>query len=180
MSAPATPSADDPRTPGIRHAPPTGGVGGGHAASGGRPVHLRGRYLALVALGGTVGTAAREWLGLVVPAVDGIPVIILVINVVGALALGALLESLVRRGADEGRRRTIRLLLGTGLLGGFTTYSALATATSVLVASGRTGAAVVYALATLLLGAGATLAGIALASAAHRRRIGVLPQGAAE
>ncbi len=37
--------------------------------------------------------------------------------------LGALLESLARRGPDEGRRRAIRLLVGTGGLGGFTTYS---------------------------------------------------------
>jgi CrcB protein len=182
MNAPATPSDDEPRMPGVKHGLPVdGGAGGDDTASGsGRPMHLRGRYLALVAVGGLVGTASREGLSLAVPAVDGVPVIIMVINVVGAFALGALLESLVRRGADEGRRRTIRLLLGTGVLGGFTTYSALATATSVLLASGRTGAAILYALATLLLGAGATLAGIAIASAANRRRIGSPSLGAVE
>lgn len=134
-----------------------------------RPVHLQWRYLGLVAGGGTVGTALREALSIIVPAVDGVSVIILAINVVGALALGVLLEALVRRGADEGWRRTLRLLLGTGVLGGFTTYSALAADSGALLTNGRTGAAIVYALATVILGAAATFTGITLATFAHRR-----------
>lgn len=136
------------------------------------PVHLSPRFLGLVALGGTVGTAAREGLSLAFPATDGVPVVILVINVVGAFALGLLLDALVRGGPDDGARRGIRLLVGTGMLGGFTTYSALATGTSLLLADGRALAGIGYALATLLLGAGATVAGIAIASAFHRRRLG--------
>lgn len=135
-----------------------------------RPVHLRIRYLGAVALGGMVGTAVREGLSISVPAVQGVSLIILFINVVGAFALGALLEALVHGGADEGRRRSLRLLLGTGALGGFTTYSTLATGTSVLFTAGRSGAAIAYALATLLLGAAATFAGIWFASAANDRR----------
>lgn len=144
-----------------------------------RPVHLRVRYLAVVALGGMVGTASREVLSIIVPSVWGIPVIILLINIVGAFALGALLEALARRGADEGRRRSLRLLLCTGVLGGFTTYSALATDTSELLADGRAGAAIGYALATLLVGAAATFAGIAIASAVHQRRRNTAGPGAA-
>jgi CrcB protein len=135
-----------------------------------RPIHLRWTYLALVALGGTLGTAAREGLSLAVPALDGINWIILVINVVGAFLLGVLLESLVRRGADEGRRRILRLLLGTGVLGGFTTYSSLAVATAGFFRDGRPGVAFAYAFATVVIGAAATVAGIALASLEHRRR----------
>ena len=135
-----------------------------------RPVHLQWRYLGLVAGGGTVGTALREALSIIVPAVDGVSVIVLAINVVGAFALGVLLEALVRRGTDEGWRRTLRLLLGTGVLGGFTTYSALAADSGALLTNGRTGAAIVYALATVILGAAATFTGITLATFAHRRR----------
>ena len=47
------------------------------------------------------------------------------INVVGAFALGAVIGGVARRPADP-RARTAQLFLGTGVLGGFTTYSALA------------------------------------------------------
>ena len=83
--------------------------------------------------------------------------------------MGVLLESLGRRGVDDGRRRCLRLLIGTGVLGGFTTYSALAIDTGVLAVSGHVPIAVGYALATIILGAGATFAGIAIAAFAHRR-----------
>ncbi|MCU1586159.1 MAG: crcB 1 [Microbacteriaceae bacterium] len=137
-----------------------------------RPPHLRWRYLGLVALGGVAGTAAREALSLTVPSLGGVPVIILAINVVGAFALGLLLDSLMRRGADEGTRRGVRLLVGTGVLGGFTTYSALATGTSLLFTEGQPAAGIAYSLATVVLGGLATFAGIALATAAHRPRSG--------
>jgi CrcB protein len=99
-----------------------------------------------------------------------VPWAVLAANLVGAFALGVLLEALVRRGADHGARRTLRLLLGTGFLGGFTTYSALVTDTAVLWGSGAAGLATLYSLGTLLVGALATVAGILLAAALHRRR----------
>ena len=126
-----------------------------------RPVHVRPAYVALVFAGGTVGTAAREGLSLAFPAVNGIPYTILAINLLGAFLLGLLLEALVRRGPDHGQRRTLRLLLGTGFMGGFTTYSALATASAELIGDGRAGAGIGYGLATVLVGAVATIAGIA-------------------
>ncbi len=135
-----------------------------------RPIHLRRRYLAIVALGGAVGTAGREALSLAIPPILGLPVGTLIINVVGAFALGALLEALARLGADEGIRRTLRLLLGTGFLGGFTTYSALATTVGQLLSAGRTPSAVAYGVATVVLGAVATLFGIVASASVHRRR----------
>lgn len=135
-----------------------------------RPVHLRVSYLALVAVGGTIGTAAREALSLAFPPVAGVPVSIFGINIVGAFLLGVLLEALVRRGPDKGRRRTMRLLLGTGGLGGFTTYSALATDTALLFSAHASGLAALYAIATVLVGALATWAGLAVATTHHRRR----------
>ncbi|WEO77139.1 CrcB family protein [Cryobacterium sp. SO2] len=135
-----------------------------------RPVHLRWRALALVFAGGTVGTALREILAISVPPVAGVAVVIVAINIVGAFLLGLLLETLARRGPDEGRRRQLRLLLGTGVLGGFTTYSALATDTSLLLADNRLGTALLYALGTVIVGAAASWAGIGAAGALHRRR----------
>ena len=110
-----------------------------------RPIHLHWRYLGLVAAGGAVGTALREALSLVIPPAGGIDLVVLGINIVGAFALGVLLERLARRGADEGRRRTARLLLGTGVLGGFTTYSTLATDASTLIAGNQAWLAIAYA-----------------------------------
>jgi CrcB protein len=134
------------------------------------PALPRPASLALVFVGGTLGTAGREALTLLIPSSGGVPWAVLIANLAGAFALGALLEALARRGADHGRRRMLRLLLGTGFLGGFTTYSALATDTAVLWGAGAAGLGAVYAVGTVLVGAVATLAGILLAAALHRRR----------
>lgn len=128
-----------------------------------RPPHLRWGSLGLVALGGAIGTGVRAVLADAFPAHDGISWVILVINVVGAFCLGLLLESLARRGPDVGRRRTVRLLVGTGVLGGFTTYSTLADDTAQLLDVGRWGAGSGHALLTVALGLLAVLAGIWLA-----------------
>ena len=130
-----------------------------------RPSHLRWSHLGLVAAGGALGTAGREALSLAHPAAaGGFPVTTFLINAVGAFLLGFLLEYLTRGGPDEGHRRSLRLLLGTGVLGGFTTYSALATDTAVLT-SGSTGLAFGYAAATLVVGVVASTVGIAAGSA---------------
>lgn len=123
-------------------------------------VHLQPAFLAVVALGGALGTGAREGVSLLVPSSGEFPVAILLINLSGAFLLGLLLDALARRGPDVGRRRFARLLLGTGFCGGFTTYSSLATATAVLLTDSATGTAVLYALITVLGGAVASWAGI--------------------
>ena len=143
------------------------------AARSARPVHLSWRYLGLVAAGGTVGTALRALLTTAVPQQQGhFPVATFGINILGALLLGALLESLARRGPDEGRRRVVRLLVGTGVLGGFTTYSALVVDATLLLTRDTVREALLYALGTIILGAVATWVGIALSATLHRRRDG--------
>lgn len=134
----------------------------------GSPPHLSPPLLGAVWLGGAAGTGSRYLIGRVVPHAAGVPIATLAVNVVGAFALGVLMEALVRRGSDTGRRRALRLLLGTGFLGGFTTYSALAVDTVTLVRGGLLGTAVGYAAATVLVGGLASLAGIAVGTLTRR------------
>ncbi len=128
------------------------------------------RYVGLVLVGGTVGTGLREVITLLTPRAAGVPVATVGINVVGAFLLGVLLEHLARSGPDTGTRRDLRLLIGAGGLGGFTTYSALATDTALLWSHGSIAVALLYSLGTLVVGAAASWAGIALASRRFRRR----------
>jgi CrcB protein len=83
-----------------------------------------------------------------------------VANIVGAFVLGLLLEALGRRGADEGGRQRVRLLLGTGFCGAFTTYSALAVETDLLVRAHGSGLALGYLAATVVAGLLATVLGV--------------------
>ena len=129
-----------------------------------RPNHLRPAAIGLVVVGGALGAAGREAVVLAVPDVDGLPVAILLVNVVGAFVLGLLYESLTRRPPGEPRAGRLRLLLGTGFCGGFTTYSTLATGTALLVDASRTDVAMIYVAATLVVGTVATVLGIVVGS----------------
>ncbi|MFF1876702.1 fluoride efflux transporter CrcB [Leifsonia sp. NPDC058230] len=131
-------------------------------------MHLRWRYIALVFVGGALGTTVRYLVSAVVPSVAGLPIATFGINVVGAFLLGILLEALALRGPDEGMRRDLRLFIGTGILGGFTTYSAFAVDADGLIVAQNIGGSILYALATILIGALASVAGIALAARVGR------------
>ncbi len=136
------------------------------------PVHLHWRSILLVFAGGALGTAIRYLLTLAVPPAQGVPFTTFVINVVGAFVLGWLLQALALRGRDEGRRRDVRLFAGTGILGGFTTYSALAVDTDGLIAGHDIAIGIGYSVLTVAVGAAATAAGIASATAIARRAAG--------
>jgi CrcB protein len=136
------------------------------------PVHLHWRSVGLVFAGGAIGTAVRYLLTLSIPPAAGVPVVTFAINVTGAFMLGWLLQALALRGPDEGVRRAIRLFAGTGILGGYTTYSSLAVDTDGLIASQSVGLSILYAVATIVLGAAASVAGIAVAAGIARRRAG--------
>lgn len=116
------------------------------------------RRVLLVALGGTVGTAARLGLGLVIPDAGGFPIAVLLANVVGALLIGVLVARPLDR-CGETAAADLRLLLGTGVLGGFTTYSAFMTGTVSLWADAPL-VATAYAAGTLALGLGAAALGL--------------------
>ncbi len=119
-------------------------------------------------LGGAMGTGVRYLVSSVTPAWSGVPMGTFAVNVLGAFLLALLLERLVRRGNDTGWSRRWRLTIGTGLLGGFTTYSALAVDSATLL-RGHPGPAIGYAVGTVAIGAAASAAGILLSRARRRR-----------
>ncbi|GHF62010.1 CrcB protein [Deinococcus metalli] len=113
---------------------------------------------AWVMLGGAVGAAARYGTQLALaPLVlrAGVPVAVLLINVVGSFLLG-LTVALVGRGAWP---ETARLAFGTGVLGAFTTFSTFSVDLADLLGAGRSGAATLYALLSVLLGVLAAVLG---------------------
>lgn len=121
--------------------------------------------LGLVFVGGVCGTWVRAELSNRFPvAADAWPWTTFWINVSGALVLGVLLGLLARLGDDSGWRRRVRLGLGTGVLGGYTTYSTFAVEVverqreSLLLLS--TG----YALASLVCGVLAAAIGLRVAA----------------
>jgi len=109
--------------------------------------------VAVVAVGGAFGSLARYAVALLLPlGRSGLPVGTLLTNVAGSFLLGFL----VARAADA---PWLRAFLGTGVLGGFTTFSALALETDRLLARAPA-VAVLYAGLSLLLGLGAAALGL--------------------
>lgn len=114
-----------------------------------------------VAAGGAAGCVARYGLTTVVPTPLGST---LLVNLVGAFALGLLLEGLAR----GGDRPLLRLGAGTGFLGAFTTYSTFAVEIDLLARDGAAVLAVGYAAVSLVGGVLAVFAGVALAGVVRR------------
>lgn len=131
-----------------------------------RPPYLRPVLIGLVAVGGMVGTLGRAGLAEVLPHSSGEwPWSTLLVNLLGSFVLAVLLELLgrLRRGLVP-----LRLALGTGLLGGFTTYSSFAVETADLLRTGQSLLALLYVLVSL--GGGLVLALVGLRLAGGRSR----------
>ena len=108
------------------------------------------RFALLAGVGGTLGTGLRATLTLVVfPGADILTV--LIINTVGSFLLGLLVPR-------AGRRTSV--FLGTGVLGGFTTYSALSLTTVQLSTTGSPAAGFFLAAGTVIAGLVAALFGL--------------------
>ena len=133
------------------------------------PRRIRPAAIAWVFIGGTVGTAIRAGITAIAIPPTNLPITTALINIVGAFLLGLLLELLALRPLPGRSGTDLKLLLGTGVLGGFTTYSALAVDTVLLATGVSTAAAIGYAVGTLVLGAVATAAGIILATVISRQ-----------
>ena len=136
-----------------------------------RPAHLDPRLVVVVAVGGAVGTTARWALTQAVgTSSSGWPTATFVENLLGSFLLGALLEALLRRGSESPRGRLVRLGVGTGVLGGFTTFSSLAIEMERLIAGGQVTMSLIYGALSVVLGLLACVAGIALAARHHHGR----------
>jgi CrcB protein len=129
-----------------------------------RPTPL---LIAVVTLGGASGTALRYAVTQLLPTTHLIPWATLCVNVIGAFLLGLLLERLARSGAETPRRTLARLGLGTGLLGGLTTYSALAVEVQDLLGRGEFSAGLGYGLGSVA--AGLASVGLGIVVAGHGR-----------
>lgn len=115
----------------------------------------------LVFLGGGLGAAARYGVGVLTLRIvgSGYPWGTFAINVLGAFLMGVAAETFALK---AGLSQPLRLFLTTGILGGFTTFSTYALETALLHERGELGAAVAYALGSLVIGVAALFAGLAL------------------
>lgn len=111
----------------------------------------------LVAIGGAIGSAARFGVGIVAARWfgTGFPWGTLAVNALGGFAMGVLAARLAS--PDE----NLRLLLGVGVLGGFTTFSAFSLETVRLLQQ-QPASALFYVLASLILCIGACWFGLML------------------
>lgn len=125
--------------------------------------------IGVVGIGGALGSAARYGIAQWMPATSGFPWSTFAVNLVGAFILGVLLELVTLSGPDTGRRRQLRLLIGTGFCGGLTTYSTLAVEADLLVRSHRDGLAAAYGLSSVAAGLAVAALGVVLAAQSRRR-----------
>ena len=130
-----------------------------------RPSVWRGQgpVVAVVALGGAIGATGRYAASLWWPAQSGgFPWTTFWINVVGCAVIGVFMVVITDVWAAH---RLVRPFFGTGVLGGFTTFSTYAVDIQKLVDAGHPRTALAYLAATLL----AALAAVSLAVTAARR-----------
>lgn len=122
--------------------------------------------VAVVALGGGIGAAARYGGGLLWPTGPAaFPSTTLLVNVIGSALIGVLLVLIVEVWAAH---RLARPFLGTGVLGGFTTFSTYAADVERLIDAGHTRTGLIYLALTPAL----ALLAVWLAAAATRRLVG--------
>ncbi|MEV8451328.1 fluoride efflux transporter CrcB [Streptomyces sp. NPDC052095] len=108
----------------------------------------QGPVVAVVALGGAIGACARYGASLLWPtAATGFPWTTLVVNVIGCAVIGAFMVVISEAWSAH---RLVRPFFGTGVLGGFTTFSTYAVDIQRLVDGGRVRAGLGYLGLTLL------------------------------
>lgn len=118
------------------------------------------KNLVLVMVGGAVGSGLRYGVAVGMSAISTIfPTATLLVNIVGSFLLGCLAGSI---GTPLQLEESTQLLLGTGICGGFTTYSAFAVESVRLTESQQYLPAAAYVASTLLLCSLASWGGLVL------------------
>ena len=121
------------------------------------PLRAEVPVLLAVAIGGVLGAEARYGLSRAWPhPVGAFPWSTLLINVTGSFLLGVLLVVIERR---PGLPRLTRPLLGTGVLGGYTTFSTFGVDAAQSMHHGRVSVALLYVAITLVSGVLAVVSG---------------------
>jgi fluoride exporter len=124
----------------------------------------------IIALGGAVGAVLRYHMGRAVALLAGpgnaFPWGTLSVNLLGSLAMGALLGWLARGSTQSQTAETLQLLIGVGLLGGFTTFSAFSSELVTMLHRGQALLAFGYGAASLIAGMAAIIAGLIIAQSA--------------
>ena len=113
-----------------------------------------------VALGGALGAVLRYLTGIGVLRVFGatpMPLGVLAVNVLGSLLAGLFVAFAAQRGVMH-----LSPLIVTGVLGGFTTFSAFSLEAVALYERGALGLATIYVLANVILSLAALMLGLAL------------------
>ncbi len=116
-----------------------------------------------VALGGGMGAVLRYQLGRAMThwlgpnTVTAFPWATLTANVLGSMAMGLLAGFLARHGQGG---EQYRLLIGVGLLGGFTTFSSFSLELMLLIERGQSGLGFIYAAVSVLAGLTALYLGL--------------------
>jgi CrcB protein len=118
--------------------------------------------LLFVALGGAVGSVSRYVLNDRVRAVlgTGWPSGIFTINVMGGFLMGCLIGVLAHRGGAD--QEKWRVLVGVGVLGGFTTFSAFSLDVALMVERREWAAAALYSVGSVVLSVVALFAALML------------------
>ncbi|MEM7300297.1 MAG: fluoride efflux transporter CrcB [Pseudomonadota bacterium] len=117
-------------------------------------------HLLLVFLGGGAGAACRHLTNQAALRTfgPGFPSGTLIVNVVGSLAMGLLIGWLVKRAG--GTSNELRLLLATGFLGGYTTFSAFSLDVALMWERGEFAAVAGYVAASVILSISAVFFGL--------------------
>jgi len=114
-----------------------------------------------VAIGGALGAVLRYLTGVWMLRLLGVtqfPLAVLSVNIVGSFLMGVFVVAAAHKGLTY-----LSPLVMTGLLGGFTTFSAFSLETVTLYERGEIGLAALYVTASVALSVGALFAGLALA-----------------
>ena len=113
-----------------------------------------------VALGGAIGAALRFLAGVGIFKLTGpgFPLAILTVNIVGSFAMGVFVVF-----AAKTSNTHLSPFVMTGILGGFTTFSAFSLEAYTLFERGQTGAAGLYVLASVILSIAGLIAGVMIA-----------------
>ncbi len=116
-------------------------------------------HLLLVAVGGALGSGLRHLVNLAALRLFGpaFPWGTLAVNIAGSFVMGLFVEVLARR---FGGSAELRLFVATGILGGFTTFSAFSLDVAVLYARGATTQAALYVAASLAVSVAALFVGM--------------------